>query len=143
MRRALVLACRLALGGVFLYAAASKVPDMVAFAQDFANFRLVPPGLVPYGASALVGVEVAVGLALATGVAARAGALVASGLLALFLAALAQALLRGIDLRCGCFGGEELASWWTVARDALLLVPAALVVRLGGADQAGRSTTKY
>ena len=130
MRRLLVLASRLLLGGVFLYAAATKVPDMAAFARDFANFRLVPPRLVPYGASAVVGVEVMVGLALATGLAARAGALAGAGLLIVFVGALAQALLRGIDLRCGCFGGDELATWWTVARDALLLVPAAFVLWL-------------
>jgi hypothetical protein len=131
VKRLVVLASRLALGAVFLYAAATKVPDMAGFAQDFANFRLVPPGLVPYGASAVVGIEVVLGLALATGVAARPAALAAAAMLAVFLGALAQALLRGIDLQCGCFGGDELADWWTVGRDALLLVPAALVIWLG------------
>jgi putative oxidoreductase len=130
MRRALLLASRLVLGAVFLYAAATKLPDMAGFAQDLANFRLVPPGLVPYGASAVVGIELVLGLALTSGLAARPAALAAAGLLVVFLGALAQALLRGIDLRCGCFGGNELASWWTVARDALLLVPAALALRL-------------
>lgn len=144
MRRA-VFACRITLGAVFLYAAATKLPDMAAFAQDLANFRIVPPALVPYGASAVVGIEVVVGLALALGLAARAAALAAAGMLAVFLAALAQALLRGIDLRCGCFGSAELASWWTVARDALLLVPAAVVVWLkpGAGVHSGRSATKY
>ena len=130
LRRALLLASRVGLGAVFLYAAATKLPDMASFAQDFANFRLLPPGLVPYGASAVVGIEIVLGLALVSGFGARPAALAAAGLLMVFLGALAQALLRGIDLRCGCFGGDELANWWTVARDALLLVPAALVMRL-------------
>lgn len=142
MRRAVLLASRLALGAVFLYAAATKVPDMAAFAQDFANFRIVPARLVPYGASAVVGIEVVLGLALALGLAARAAALAAAGVLAVFVGALAQALLRGIDLRCGCFGSDELASWWTVGRDALLLVPAAVLVWLER-DHPGRSATKY
>jgi len=47
--------------------------------------------------------------------------------LAAFIAGLSQALLRGIDLRCGCFGGDELATWGTVARDFALLVPAVAV----------------
>ena len=143
MRPALLLTSRFALSAIFLYAAATKVPDMAGFAQDFANFRLVPPGLVPYGASIIVGIEVALGLAHATGFGARSAALAAGGLLVVFLGALAQALLRGIDLRCGCFGNDELASWWTVARDALLLVPAALVVWVKPDGQLGRSTTKY
>jgi putative oxidoreductase len=140
VNRALYIASRLALGAVFLYAAATKVPDMAAFAQDFANFRLVPPGLVPYGASAVVGIEVVLGLALASGFGARPAALATVGMLFVFLGALAQALLRGIDLKCGCFGGDELANWWTVARDALLLAPAALVLRLE--PRLGRGTAK-
>ena len=138
MKHLLVLASRLALGAVFLYAAATKVPDMASFARDFANFRIVPPGLVPYGASAVVGIEVVVGLALASGLGARAAGLTACGMLVVFVGALAQALLRGIDLRCGCFGGDELVSWWTVARDAMLLVPAAIVVWLRPEAHSGR-----
>src|SRR5204862_384044 len=33
------------------------------------------------------------------------------------------------DLRCGCFGGDEPASWWTVARDLLMLAAAVVVAR--------------
>ena len=68
-----------------------------------------------------MGVELAAGLALALGVAARGAALVLSGLLGVFIGALSQALLRGIDLRCGCFGGGGPATWGTVARDGLML----------------------
>jgi hypothetical protein len=39
--------------------------------------------------------------------------------------------LRGIDLRCGCFGGSELATWSDVVRDGLLLAAAALVAWRG------------
>ena len=128
MRRTIVLVCRLALGAVFLYAAATKVPDMATFAQDLANFRLLPPALVPYAASIVVGIEVVAGLALVMGFGARAAALVAAGMLIVFIGALSQALLRGIDLRCGCFSGQENATWGTVLRDVALLLPALAVV---------------
>lgn len=137
MRRLAIVASRVVLGAIFLYAAATKVPDMAAFATDVANYRLLPAALVPYAAVAVVGIEVVVGLALVTGVAARAAALVAAAMLLAFVAGLSQALARGIDLRCGCFGGEEPATWATVARDVAMLVPAALVV-LG----AGRGGTR-
>ena len=62
--------------------------------------------------------------------AARGAALVAAAMLAVFMAALTLALLRGIDLRCGCFGGEEPASWRRVGEDAVLLgLALALVFR--------------
>jgi hypothetical protein len=60
---------------------------------------------------------------------------VVAGLLVAFIAFVAQALLRGIDLRCGCFGGDEPASWWTVARDAAMLAAAIVMTRDPGQRQ--------
>jgi putative oxidoreductase len=139
VRRALVLASRVALGAIFLWAAATKVPDMATFAKDVANYRLVPPALVPSAAAIVVGIEIVVGLALITGFGTRAAALVAAGMLVVFVGGLSQALLRGIDLRCGCFGGDEAATWGTVARDLAMLVPAAVVLWLAPDGEADRS----
>ena len=127
MTRPVVAALRMGLGALFVWAALTKLPDMAAFAQDVANYRLVPAALVPYAAAAVVGIELVSGLALLTGIAARPAAILLSLLLLAFTVFLAQALLRGIDLRCGCFGSDERASWWTVARD-LLMLAAALAV---------------
>ena len=135
MMRWTVLACRLVLGALFLWAAVTKLPDMNAFAQDVANYRLLPGSLVPFAAVSVVGVEIVAGLALVTGIGARAAAVLVSALLVAFVAFLAQALLRGIDLRCGCFGGDEPASWWTVARDVVMLTAALLVAVTPGMRQ--------
>jgi uncharacterized membrane protein YphA (DoxX/SURF4 family) len=124
-------ACRVIVGGLFLYAASTKVPDMAKFAEEVANYRLLPGALVPVTAAAVVGIEIVAGLALVAGVHARAAAVAISGLLVVFTAGIAQALLRGIDLTCGCFGGEEAASWWTVVRDLAMLAPAAAVAWWG------------
>ena len=132
MIRALAVACRLALGGIFLYAAVTKVPDMAGFAQDVANYRLLPAALVPWAAAAVVGIEIAVGFALVIGLFTRAAALVAGGMLVVFIAGLAQALLRGIDLKCGCFGGDDAATWATVVRDVAMLTPAVVLLALPG-----------
>jgi putative oxidoreductase len=128
MRRWGLIGCRIVLGALFVWAAATKLPDMSAFAQDLANYRILPGVLVPWAATAVVGIEIAAGLCLITGFEARAGAVVIAALLVAFIAFLAQALLRGIDLRCGCFGGDEPASGWTVARDGAMLAAALLVV---------------
>ncbi len=122
---------RLALGAVFLWAAATKLPDMVSFAESVANYRLLPPALVAPAAAAVIGVELAVGALLVAGLRARAASVAAAALLAVFTVGLAQALLRGIDLRCGCFGGSEKATWTTVGRDVALLAAAAVVVARG------------
>ena len=94
---------------------------MAAFAESVANYRIVPPALVPFAAAALVGVEIAAGVALIANVWARAAALLVAALMAVFTVGVASALARGIDLACGCFGGTDAATWWTVLRDLVLL----------------------
>jgi putative oxidoreductase len=118
---AVAAAARLVLGALFVWASATKIPDMAAFAESIANYRLVPPALVPAAAAALVGVELLAGLALIANVWSRAAATVLAVLLAVFTAGLASALARGIDLACGCFGDATPATWWTVLRDVVLL----------------------
>jgi uncharacterized membrane protein YphA (DoxX/SURF4 family) len=118
---------RLLLGALFVWASVTKVPDMAAFAESVANYRIVPPALVPLTAVVLVGVELAAGLALVANLWTRAAAAVLAALLAGFTVGLTSALVRGIDLACGCFGGNAPATWWTVGRDVVLLALAVFV----------------
>ena len=131
--------CRVVLGALFIWAAVTKLPDIAAFAQDVANYRVIPAALVPIVAAAVVGIELLAGIALVIGVMDHPAAAVLAVLLAAFTALLAQALLRGIDLRCGCFGGDERASWWTVVRDLVMLAAAVAVAR--GPSPAGTNVT--
>ena len=56
----------------------------------------------------------------------RGAALATAGLLAVFTAAIAQAVARGISIDCGCFGGAAApVTVWTIARDVGLLAAAA------------------
>jgi putative oxidoreductase len=128
--RAAAVALRIAVGALFAWAAFAKLPDMGAFAQDVANYRVLPAGSVAFVASALVGIELLAGALLVLGVYERPAAIVVSVLLAAFTVFVVQALLRGIDLRCGCFGGDERASWWTVLRD-LAMLAASVALALG------------
>ena len=126
-----VAAGRVVLGALFVYAAVLKLADLALFAEEIANYQMLPARVVPLVAVTVPGVEIAAGLLLALGLWARAAALVIGALLVVFIAGLSQALLRGIDLRCGCFGGAAPATWWTVARDVAMLLPAAAVLGLG------------
>ncbi len=139
MKDRILATTRIALGGLFVYAAFAKIPDMAAFAGEIANYRAFPAPAVPLLGSWVVGLELFAGLALLVGIAARGAALVVSGLLVVFVAALSQALLRGIDLRCGCFGEAELASWWTVARDLAMLAGGLAVLAWGPGRLLSRS----
>jgi uncharacterized membrane protein YphA (DoxX/SURF4 family) len=134
-------ALRLVLGGVFLYAAGTKLADMSAFAEQVANFRLLPAATVALTAATLPGIEIVTGALLVLGIAARAAAAIATGLLVVFTGALTLALARGINLECGCFGGADVATWTTVARDIVLLVPALAVMIAGPGRLAGRTAS--
>jgi putative oxidoreductase len=121
---------RAGLSGVLLYAALPKITDLGAFAEQVDNYRMVPAALLPFFSAAVPSVEIVAAAALLTPWLARGAALVCAGLFASFSIAMAQALLRGIDLDCGCFGaeGSSSVSWLTVLRASLLGAFAAYLV---------------
>jgi putative oxidoreductase len=133
-RAALLLLLRLGLAGLFVIAGALKLGDPAAFAQQIANYQLMP-ALAPYLAIVLPAVEIVGGLALAAGPARwrQAGALVLAALSAMFTVAVAAAAARGLDISCGCFGqGSGPVTWLTVARNVTLLVFLTGLIWIGG-----------
>jgi uncharacterized membrane protein YphA (DoxX/SURF4 family) len=148
----LATAARLLLGGVLVVAGALKLPDPAAAERAVRAYRLLPEGLVGPAAFGLPVVEIAVGLALLAGVFVRAAALLSALMLAGYIAAIASAWARGLQIDCGCFGGggqvaaADTAYPSEVLRDsALLLVALALArwprSRLALGD-AGTATTR-
>jgi len=127
--RIAVTIARVALGALFLWAAVPKLLDPSGFAEAIGNYHLLPAAVVGPLAVAMPVLETVVGLALVSGVEARGGAIVAGLLLVVFAAAMTQAILRGIDLDCGCFGAETRAqvTWWSVGRNAGLTLLSVLV----------------
>jgi len=136
-----VAVARVGLGLVFAWAAIGKLGDPATFADDIANYRLVPASWVGPIAVTVPGVELTVAALLIVGACTRAAAVITSGMLVVFTVAIVQALGRGVNLSCGCFGGTlEPASKWTVVRDLVLLAWAALVAGYGrGEDREDRA----
>jgi len=120
----LVLACRLLVGGVFVFASLDKLAHPEAFAQAIYNYRIVPYSLLHAAAMLLPVVEFLAGSALILGVLRRGAALQCGLMTAIFMVAIATALARGLDISCGCFHtdgghGVGLSLLW---RDAGLLL---------------------
>ena len=116
--------CRLIVGSVFIYASVDKLAEPAAFAQVIHNYRLVSYDVLHPMANLLPVLEVIVGICLVLGIRRRGAALLAAFLSMVFIGAIASALLRGLDISCGCFhtdGGHAvgLSLLW---RDALLLL---------------------
>lgn len=121
-QRWIVVALRVAIAAVFVFAAAPKLADPASFALEIDNYRMVPEALVGSMAVIVPMLELVVAGALLTGVHAGGAALLAGGMLLTFAGAMVQAMARGIDLDCGCFGSalEMQVSGFTVARNLVL-----------------------
>ncbi len=105
--RFVVRGSQIVMGLVFAWAALAKLGDLRAFADQVHNFRMVPIFAENIVALSLPWIELVAALALILGIRARAGAVVVTGLLAAFTVAIIVALLRGLDIECGCFGTSD------------------------------------
>jgi len=86
---------------------ASATPDVATFAQQVENYRVPPYALTNTVAIILPWVELVAGVLLVCGVWTRPSALVFSVLTIIFLLAIGQAVVRGLNINCGCFGTVE------------------------------------
>jgi len=135
---ALLLACRLVLGIVFVVAAIPKIANAESFATAIEAYELLPLAVVNVAAIVIPWIELISGLFLISGVYLRPSSLLLGSLLSVFVVAISAAVLRGLNINCGCFGGGGGATvgWNKVLEDLALLVPAWLIFRNGAADRA-------
>ena len=91
-------------GGIFIYAGASKISDPMHFARDIQNFRIVGWPIAIRLAFYLPWVEIMAGLALVAGVLRHGALAILTGLTIVFIAITISAQARGINVDCGCFG---------------------------------------
>jgi len=137
--RVVIVACRLLLALIFIYAAVGKVIKPSEFADSVAGFRILPISTVNLIAIVLPWVELACGLSLITGLFIKSGAVLLAGLNIVFIAAAASAMARGLSINCGCFTlshAHDTVGWNLIARDIgflLLCLPIALYRRNGDA----------
>jgi uncharacterized membrane protein YphA (DoxX/SURF4 family) len=128
---------RLGLAVVWAWAARAKILEPDGAVISVRAYRLLPEVLVHPVAWGLPFLEVAVAVLLAAGVATRLAAATSTGLLLVFIAGIASAWARGLQIDCGCFSTGGPAAGVGAAqylgellRDTgLLLVSIALVWR--------------
>jgi putative oxidoreductase len=92
------------LAGIFLWAGASKAGASQSFAAEISRLQLVPFAWTEWLALSLPLVELLVGLWLLSPWRRQAAALAVMALASLFALSAGQALWRGLDLNCACFG---------------------------------------
>lgn len=119
-----VLLCRLVVGGIFIYASLDKLQNPDSFALVIHHYRLVPYSMLHPFAMLLPVLEFIVGVALVLGIRQRGAALLTALMNIMFIAALSSALMRGLDISCGCFHTDSGhgVGLSLLLRDALLLL---------------------
>ena len=130
MYRICLLLFRLSIAGLFLYASYSKIADPAAFATAVFNYRMLPDLAIHAVALLVPWIEMLCAcLLLAACWRSEAYAWLAL-LDVVFIVAQTQALVRGLDIECGCFGvdhtspltiGKVLSNWVILVILILLL----------------------
>ena len=128
--RWVILAFRIVLGIVFLYASFEKIRDPGSFSGNIQNYQMLPYGITNLFSIFLPWVELYVGACLILGVFVDGAAFLSTGMMVMFIIALGQALARGLDIECGCFSQEgSLVGLNILLRDLIWLAMAILVWR--------------
>ncbi|MBR4617119.1 MAG: DoxX family membrane protein, partial [Kiritimatiellae bacterium] len=104
LMQGLEFVCRLGLGALFIYSALAKISDPDEFAYSVSRYEMLPGFTIGLFSLTMPMLELLAGVAMLFTKWLRESALLVSGMLAMFIVALTQALVRGLDISCGCFG---------------------------------------
>lgn len=130
-RREVILALRLLLGVVFVWASIHKVQQPELLAATTRTYEIIPVSLSNLFAIFLAWSELFAGVLLIAGVFTRQSVLVIALLLVMFIIAICATMIRGMVIDCGCFeeeGGHPV-DWVLLVRNILMTVAAVLVYR--------------
>lgn len=114
---------RLILGAFFIFSSIDKIIDPETFAQSIENYRFFPIEVVNLISIILPWMEFVVGLLLFLGVQVRENSFIINLLLISFNILIIIALMRGLDIDCGCFGSAytQKIGFTKLAENFLLL----------------------
>jgi len=124
------IVARIILGGIFIYASWDKILHPADFAKIIENYRILPLSLVNLPAIFIPWLELTCGISLILGVFVGGSSLVLSVLLIFFTILIGSAIVRGIDIACGCFSTSPEASKVGIQRiiEDIILLSLALYI---------------
>ncbi len=126
-----LLTIRIIVGFIFIFAAISKVAEPEEFARAIANYKLLPIFSINIFAIILPWIELCAGVLLVFGISVKENSAIFSGLLLVFIIAIAISLVRGLNIDCGCFGtvgGTKVGIQKILENIGLLLLGLILII---------------
>lgn len=118
------LIVRIVLGGLFIYASMDKMANMADFAKVIHNYKILPVSLENLLAIFLPWLEFITGLFLIVGKYNKGALFIYNIFLCIFIVALTQALVRGLDINCGCFSVKPSSTsevWLRIIEDIVMI----------------------
>jgi len=140
MKQKTELVLRLVIGAVLVWAGVGKLLQPAAFYSALTDYRVPLPEVVwQFVAVGLPWLEMICGAGLVVDFWPETVRPLVVGMFGVFVGMLLQAVVRGLDLECGCFGGG--GGWFerpgvALARAAVLLGLALVLTRAGSAGGA-------
>lgn len=126
-----MLAARIILGAIFIYAAYVKLRDpWELFAMSIDSYQVLPLRMAEMAARVIPWLELAIGLMLIAGVWLRISGTIVSLMLLTFFTLMVRAYAKGMQINCGCFGPGEAISWKTLLRDGSMAAAAIAMTAL-------------
>ncbi|OGU58247.1 MAG: hypothetical protein A2V66_03380 [Ignavibacteria bacterium RBG_13_36_8] len=107
MQKYFLLCLRILLALVFLFAAIGKISNPEEFAVAITNYKMFPTFIINLIAIIVPWIELVIGLLMLFGIAVKENAIIISTFLFCFIIIIAIALIRGLDIQCGCFSTHE------------------------------------
>ena len=130
---------RLYLALVFILSGLEKINDLSSFAQSIENYRIFPVYVVNLFAIIIPWIEVISGGLMFVGIYIRENSAIISTLLIIFTIAIISAVMRGLDIECGCkgtFDGQKvgiikiLENKLSLSRSSFILFYKTIIVKL-------------
>ncbi|RKY52853.1 MAG: DoxX family protein [Candidatus Neomarinimicrobiota bacterium] len=118
-------AVRFILGFLFLYASIDNMINPAKFAGIIYHYRVLPIELLNIVAILIPWVEAVLGVTLLLGIWIETSTLILSFVTLFFIVLMISAIVRGLNIECGCFSFDpegSLISWKRVIEDVFMLI---------------------
>jgi len=140
-----MIIARIVLGAVFVYASFDKMANPDAFLKIIHNYRLLPVQLENPLAIFLPWMELITGLMLIVGKWEKASLMLYNVIMVIFVIALSLALIRGLDISCGCFSVNPSTTsdvWLRILLDIITLFVSVNLYRFWPAEDINNIETQ-
>ncbi len=120
-----ILLLRVLLGSIFIISGLDKIADMNAFVHAILNYQIVGTGIATSVATILPWLEILCGIGLILGIYPRTSAFMITALLIIFTVLVSSAMIRGLDISCGCFTQDSSAAkigWQKIFENLMMIL---------------------